>query len=91
MKTTIQGEVISVKFQDSGYGVQTKILVRLENGNRVFGTCPKALLWEDLVDERGPYSRPVDILGRRVRFNANITPKTDDFGFFSRPTKAELI
>lgn len=72
---TITGKVISTKSQESIYGTQYKMLVELENGNRVWGTIP-SIIWDV---ERGS----------RVRFDAAVERSKDDdhFGFYKRPTK----
>lgn len=69
----IVGEIISGKYVDSQYGSTYKILVKLENGNRVYGTCPRA------ID-----GNPGDV----VKITATVEQSRDDehFGFFSRPT-----
>lgn len=68
----IEGEVVSVKWVDSQYGSTRKILVKLDCGNKVFGTSPRAL-------DAGR--------GDRVTFTATVERSNDDphFGFFSRP------
>jgi hypothetical protein len=55
-----------------------KMLVVTDTGWKVWGTMPAALD----VDR-----------GARVRFTATVKPSDDDphFGFFSRPTKAQVL
>lgn len=76
---TIEGEVLTTKEQDSPYGTQLKQLVKMDNGTKVWGTVPNAI-WD--IDR-----------GDRVRFDAKVTVSNDDrtFGFYSRPTKAEVL
>lgn len=76
---TIEGEVLTLKEQDSVYGVQFKQLVKLDNGTKVWGTVPEKI-WD--IDK-----------GDRVRFDAKVTVSKDDrtFGFYSRPTKPSVI
>lgn len=68
----IEGEVVSGRYQDSQFGSTYKILVKLDNDNKVWGTCPRAL------DGK---------VGDRVVFTATVERSGDDehFGFFSRP------
>lgn len=75
----LEGEVLSVKWQDSMYGMIEKMLVRLADANKVWGTVPNNIS----NIERG----------QKVSFTATVTrsDKDDHFGFFSRPTKAEII
>jgi len=74
----IEGVVVSRKAVNSEWGVSYKMLVKLDSGQRVYGTEPSSL-------QVGP--------GSRVRFTATVTPATDEpsFGFYSRPTKAEAL
>jgi hypothetical protein len=75
----LKGLVISTKMQESIYGTQYKMLVELEDGNRVYGTIPAAI--DGVWDSRKVYN---------VEFTAAVTRSNDDdhFGFFKRPTKA---
>jgi hypothetical protein len=59
-------------------GITYKMLVELENGNRVYGTIPGSISGD---------------VGNTVEFMAKVTPSEDDthFGFFSRPTKASEV
>jgi hypothetical protein len=71
-----------VKAQDDPYRYNAtvlKMLVKVEvQGGlaKVWGTMPAAL-------DAGR--------GDRVAFDAKVTPKERGFGFFSRPTKAEVV
>lgn len=80
----IEGTVISVKWVEGfstgwdGRSLDTKkMLVKMDDGNKVFGTVPSAILEADK--------------GTRVKFTAKVEPKEEHFGFFSRPTKPEII
>lgn len=75
-RVAIEGEVVSVRTNDFG----TKMLVRHDTGWKVWGSVPSSIV--------GTVAR-----GQRVRFQAVIRPSNDDakFGFFSRPTKAEIL
>lgn len=79
-KHTVTGTVLTVKEQETPYGYALKMLV--ETGGegeqcRVWGTVPRKI---DDVER-----------GQRVRFTATFTPKEDGFGFFSRPSKPEIL
>jgi hypothetical protein len=73
---TIEGRIVSTKTQESIYGTQYKMLVEMEDGNRVWGTVP-SIIWD--VEA-----------GSRVKFDAAVERSKDDehFGFYKRPTKA---
>lgn len=78
----IEGTVLAMRFQESQWGGTVKMLVEVETpaGNyKVWGTVPSAL---------GDLDR-----GAKIRFKATCEQSSDDtsFGFFSRPTKAELL
>jgi len=74
----ISGEVLSVKSQDSYYGVTVKMLVKDSDGLKYWGTVPAAI-----NPERGD----------TVTFTATVKKSDDDdmFGFFSRPSKASIV
>lgn len=79
-RVLVKGEVLSIKEQELMYGVQIRMLVKSEDGFKLFGSVPSAIL--DKVER-----------GSVVEFNASIKPSDDDkfFGFFSRPSKAKVI
>lgn len=80
-KAVVEGEIVSTRWQDNPYGPGgcVKMLVLVDAGWKVWGTKPAAL------DDAG--------VGDRVRFTATVSPSDDDpsFGFFKRPTKAEML
>lgn len=79
-RVVVQGEVLSVREQEGFYGVQIKMLVKVEAGFKLWGSVPAALV--DKVEK-----------GSVVEFSAALQKSDDDeyFGFFSRPSKAKLI
>lgn len=79
-RVDVEGEVLKVEMRENGYGGRVVMTVRSDDGWTVWGTAPKAFRWD--VEK-----------GDRVRFRAEIEASDDDesFGFYSRPTKAELI
>ncbi len=87
-RVEVTGTIISTKWVD-GYRPddQTlKMLVESEEGWRIWGTCPTAIL------EAVEYGTE-ELKGSKVRFTAAIEPSKDDrlFGFYKRPTKPELV
>jgi hypothetical protein len=83
-RINIEGRVISTRWQESDFGSQLKGLVECETPEgffRLWGTVPSSL---------GGVS---DLKGCRVRFSAKVqrSDKDDSFGFWSRPTKAEVV
>jgi len=76
----VTGEVLTLKWQDNAYGGALKMLVKDDRGFKLWGTVPRAI---DQHAERGS----------RVKFVATVEAKPGEkgFGFFSRPTKAEVI
>lgn len=74
----IEGEILTLKWQESQYGTTLKMLVKMDDGNKVWGTCPSKLRCE---------------VGDRVRFFAQVERSRDDdhFGFYKRPTAAEKM
>lgn len=77
-KVTITGEVATTKWQDTQFGSTLKMLVVDDRGFKVWGTVPRKLNISK---------------GDRVTFSATVEPSRDDdkFGFFSRPTKGEVL
>lgn len=71
-RVEVEGEVLTLKTNDWG---QYKMLVRLDNGAKLWGTCPAA------IDPKR---------GDKVAFTATCKAKERSFGFFSRPTKARV-
>jgi len=76
-RIVIEGEVVSTKVVDGGFGTVIKCQIKTAAGWRCWGTRP-------LPDLKR---------GDKVRFIARLKPSDDDpkFGFFSRPTKAEVL
>lgn len=80
-RVEVTGKVVSTKWVD-GYGPRAravkKMVVLDDRGFRVYGTVPTAI-------------RGVE-RGERVTFTATVEASDDDetFGFFKRPTKAQL-
>jgi hypothetical protein len=79
-RQVIEGYVLNTKLQSSDYGDTLKMTVRTLDGNRVYGTVPSNIEFAVLEGK--------DV---KVRFTAKVEAKEDHFGFFSRPTKAEVL
>lgn len=103
-RRTVEGEVLSTRYQESDFGGAWKWLVRQDDGNKVWGSIPGSVI--DLTldtsyyDENGNLcveQSQVDgvegLRGCRVRFTAAVERSRDDehFGFYKRPTKAALL
>lgn len=88
----IEGTVISHKWQDNSYtgGRDHKMLVKMDDGNKVWGSVPRSVsdycYHNDENENR-------DLKGLRVRFTATVSPSDRDshFGFYKRPSSAEVI
>lgn len=82
-RSTIKGEILVTKNQESMYGDVLKMLVKDERGFKVWGTAPNAL-WND---------HSGSVKGFIVEFDAAIEASDDDetFGFYKRPTKVSII
>jgi hypothetical protein len=76
----IRGVIVSTKSVESAYGTQFKMLVRDDRGFKVWGSIPNSIL---------PIS---ELRDERIHFVATVERSRDDskFGFFKRPTKANL-
>jgi len=94
-RTTVIGEVLTTKVQDSIYGDQLKMLVKAESGYKVWGTIPSCLSLIEVTKE-GEDKRTKQrglARGDKVQFTAMLQRSKDDakFGFYKRPTKAKLL
>lgn len=85
-KREVEGEVVSTKVQHSAYGSALKMLVKQDDGNKVWGTVPRTL-------EDRAYDEGFDLVGQRVRFTATVERSDTDehFGFFKRPGKVKKV
>ena len=77
----ILGTILSKKWKNTQFGDQLKMVVELPDGNRIYGTVPKALR-----------AAGVEI-GSEIKFTATVEKSKNDehFGFFAKPTNAEVI
>jgi len=77
-RVEIRGEVLCTKIQESYFGDTLKMLVRADEGFKVWGSVPNS------IDPKK---------GDVVYFMAQVEPSKDDpkFGFFKRPTRAEVV
>ena len=74
----IEGEVVSIKLADYNAPFpQDKMLVKLANGAKVFGSIPGSICRVHR--------------GQHVKFSAAVQRKEKGFGYFSRPTKAAIL
>lgn len=91
------GEIVKVKWHESksfdpyanGPAVSEKMVFKSDDGYMLWGTFPQAL-WK-LIDSSGHEHE--EAKGKRISFFARVQRSENDskFGFFKRPTKAELI
>jgi hypothetical protein len=78
----LTGQVISTKWKDGSYGPQLKMILKTDDGDRYWGTVPKALRDDD-TDE------PIFDSTDRVSITVTSVSDSDDdptFHFYSRPT-----
>lgn len=94
----VVGVVLGTKNQDGYFrGEDTvKMLVQQDDLNKVWGTVPQALfdaVYELHKDDENFDGTQKLLRGKRVRFTATVDRSSDDehFGFFKRPTKAEVV
>ncbi|AFU64031.1 hypothetical protein ACQ31_gp148 [Salmonella phage STML-198] len=77
-KQTVKGKVVSVKCWEDYYGMQVKMMVRLENGATAYGSLPKAV--------------PMDYRGE-IEFKATFERAKDDntHAFYKRPSAVKML
>lgn len=84
---TIEGEIISTRW-DQGYTGESvlKMLVRLDNGNKVFGTAPAK------VRQHANHNDDA-MKGLKVSFVAEVKPKIgeDHFGYYKSPKQVKVV
>jgi len=95
-RQVFEGVVLSFKVVDGYFEGKSviKMLVQADEGWRVYGTMPAALGYQTHQDAEGEW-HSVEIVGvgDRVRFTATLkrSDRDHDFGFYSRPTSAEIV
>lgn len=104
-RAQITGTVLSIKTRDGGYGPVTKMLVRHEDGWKVWGSVPTSIVdaaydqWKEGLPEDanvwdyGPDCWHETLKGQQVTFTAKVEVSDNDpkFGFFKRPTAAAIV
>jgi hypothetical protein len=81
-RVTVTGTVRTLKWVENDFGGSLKMLLESDFGWRVWGTVPSSLAYAEGGDLE---------VGDRVQFDAAVTRKEADFGFYSRPTKACIV
>lgn len=85
-RQAIEGEIVTVKAPDPDAMFPAwKMMVKLDDGNKVWGTIPATL--KDAVEHYR------DLRGKRVAFTATFEVSKDDehFAYYKRPTKGEVL
>jgi hypothetical protein len=93
---TVTGTVIKTDAKEGRYGTTYKMAVKTDAGYVLWGTIPGNLLLFDVERQKGEETWTVQRTlkkGDTVRFTATIEPSVSDpkFGFYARPTNAEII
>jgi len=83
----VKGKVLSIKEYHGDYGVVFKMLVDCGD-YRVFGSVPASIRKEALAED---CILQMALVGKVVKFSGEFEPKEKGFGFFSRPSKAEMV
>jgi len=84
-KCQVSGVIVSTRCQESVYGMQCKMLVRLGNNSTVWGTVPEALFGNGVTMD--------NLKGVEVQFWATFVRAEGEtsFSFYKRPTKVERL
>lgn len=93
-RVKVVGEVVWEGWKDTDFGRTHKMIVKADDGWKVWSTVPSSLEPGNYYDEHGMYQHLAGIeQGARVTFIATLEPKDDDptFAFAKRPTQAALI
>ena len=95
----ITGGISSIKDVENDYGISVKVSIIDDRGFRVYGTLASSLvrdIYNNFIAQGGNGEEEDGWFefakGVRVTFMAKVEPSHDDigFGFYSRPTKAEI-
>jgi hypothetical protein len=90
----LEGTVKGIKVYDGAYGVQHKVILSLDSGHTVFGTCPISLTEAlgEILGRRGGIAQYDDLRGCRISFTASVDPSKgdNDFATFKRPAAPKL-
>jgi hypothetical protein len=95
-RLVVTGTVVRTWTKEGDYGTAHKFRVEDDHGFVVISTIPAKLI-DALGDELGPnvnaWAATGELIGRRVRFTATLTPTEDDptAAWANRPSKPELI
>lgn len=92
-RVAVEGVILNAQYRESAYGTVAKVLVRVdteEGSFKLWGTLPRH------IEDDAFNNSEEGLKGLRnkvIRFTAKLqrSDKDAEFGFFSRPTKAELI
>jgi hypothetical protein len=90
-RVEVTGVVLSAKEHQSQFGTAIKIVVKADEGWKVWSTAPSDLLFD--VDTRVIEEVREALVGKRIKFTAALTRSDSDaaFAFGKRPTKASLV
>ena len=85
-RETVQGTIIRRK-SAPGYmgGTSWKMLVKLDDGNKVYGSIPRSIEDGVWATDDGSYE------GKRVEFTATFTRKEDHFSYYKNPAKGKVL
>ena len=81
------GEILSTKWNDGNYGTIPKMVIRLDDGNKVWGTIPAEI-------ENQAEGDIDTLVGKQVFLVATVVAQSKDdphFGFYSRPRDGKLL
>ncbi len=105
-RQVLSGEIVSIKTVENDFGSATKVVIQEDRGFRLYGTLQKDIaheiywaLHEKLeadgysIYDQGPEVWFEAAKGKKVSFTATVEVSKDDhsFGFFSRPTKGQVL
>lgn len=78
-RQTVAGTILSIKEKYSDYGMQIKVLVKINDGWKLYCTLPKAIINAEVGDQI------------EMSVTVKKSYKDDYFAFGSRPAKAKIV
>jgi hypothetical protein len=86
-RADVEGEIVSAKWKWNEWGEALKVVVKLDDGRKTYGSVPSAIAdpHVETTDARGAVP---ELVGTRVRFTARlkISDKDPAFAFHTRPS-----
>jgi hypothetical protein len=91
-RVTVTGEIVSTKYQESAYGSTLKMIVKTDDGWKLWVTLPDSI-YRDIKGSGFQTNSNAKLEGNRVELTVTVTPSDRDpkFAFGKRPSKGRVV